>query len=77
MRIIASCVAFAAGLIIGEAGALAVYIARTELFGIFDREGAEGMMMAFFVGPAAGALIGLLLAALAWRLFDPARSGAR
>ena len=58
---------FAAATVIGYLVVTAGWFAFADAFGIGDREGGKGMGMIFIVGPAGGALIGLVAAGLLGR----------
>jgi hypothetical protein len=55
---------FAATTVIGYLVVAAGWFAFAHAFGIGDREGSKGMGMIFIFGPAGGAMIGLIAAAL-------------
>jgi MFS family permease len=55
---------FAAATVIGYVVVVFGWIAYAHIFDIADREGGKGMGMIFIVGPAAGAIIGLIAASL-------------
>jgi hypothetical protein len=62
---------FAAATVIGYFVIVFGWFAYAALFGIGDREGGKGMAMIFILGPAAGAVIGLIAAALLARPKSP------
>jgi hypothetical protein len=55
---------FAAATVIGYFVIVFGWLAYASAFDIGDREGGKGMAMIFIFGPAAGAVIGLIAAAL-------------
>jgi len=55
---------FAAATVIGYVVFVFGWITYAHIFDIADREGGKGMAMIFIVGPAAGAIIGLIAASL-------------
>lgn len=55
---------FAVATVIGYFAILFGWLAYAGLFDISDREGGKGMAIIFIFGPAAGAVIGLIAAAL-------------
>jgi hypothetical protein len=61
----------AAATVIGYFVIVFGWFAYAALFGIGDREGGKGMAMIFIIGPAAGAVIGLIAAALLARPKSP------
>ena len=58
---------FAAAMVIGYLVVTAGWFVFADAFGIGDREGGKGMGMIFIIGPAAGAMIGLVAAGLLGR----------
>ncbi len=63
---------FAAAAVIGYFVLVAGWFGYADLFGIADREGGKGMAMIFMLGPAGGAMIGLIAAGLLGRRGTPA-----
>ena len=59
--------AFILGTIIGYLAILFGWIAYTEMAGIFDREGAMIMGVAFFFAPIGGLLLGLVASIVIFR----------
>lgn len=55
---------FAAATVVGYFVIVFGWLAYAAVFDIADREGSKGMAMIFIFGPAAGAVIGLIAAAL-------------
>ena len=55
---------FAAATVIGYLVLVFGWITYAHIFDIADHEGGKGMAMIFIVGPAAGAIIGLIAASL-------------
>jgi hypothetical protein len=55
---------FATATVIGYVVVVFGWITYAHIFDIADREGGKGMTMIFIVGPAAGAIIGLIAASL-------------
>jgi hypothetical protein len=62
---------FAAATVIGYVVFVFGWITYAHSFDIADREGGKGMAMIFIVGPAAGAIIGLIAASLLSRRGTP------
>jgi hypothetical protein len=62
---------FAAATLIGYVVVVFGWLAYAAVFDIGDREGGKGMGMIFILGPAAGAVIGLIAAALLSRRGTP------
>lgn len=54
--------AFLAGVVAGWLCAVAIYIAATNWFGYFDRDGGAAMGTIFMLGPTAGLLFGIAAA---------------
>jgi hypothetical protein len=55
---------FVAGFIVGWCTALLGYLAATNIFGFFDRDGGGAMATAFVIGPFLGIIIGVVGAIL-------------
>jgi hypothetical protein len=62
---------FAAAAVIGYLAIAFGWITYAHIFDIADREGGKGMAMIFIVGPAAGAIIGLIATSLLSRRGTP------
>jgi len=62
---------FAVATVVGYVIVVFGWLAYAGLFDIGDREGGKGMGMIFIVGPAAGALIGLVATVLLSRRSMP------
>ncbi len=69
-RLLIASGAFIVATIIGYFAILFGWIAYTEMAGVFDREGAMIMGIAFFFAPIGGLLIGLAVAIVAYRLMS-------
>jgi hypothetical protein len=67
LRALRAIIAFLGGAMVGYALSLAAYVAYTELGGVFDREGAMGMGVAFLIGPVVALVCGVSAAILALR----------
>jgi hypothetical protein len=65
---------FAAATLIGYVVVVSGWLAYAAVFDIGDREGGKGMGMIFILGPAAGAVVGLIAAALLSRRELPSPS---
>ena len=63
-RFVRSVAIFGVSAMIGYLLVVSGWLAYADFFGIGDREGGKGMAMIFIFGPAAGAVIGLIAAAL-------------
>jgi hypothetical protein len=75
-RFVRGVAVFAAATVIGYFVVVFGWFAYAALLGIGDREGGKGMTMIFILGPAAGAVIGLIAAALLARPRAPDLSAA-
>jgi hypothetical protein len=62
---------FAAATVTGYVVFVFGWITYAHIFDIADREGGKGMAMIFIVGPAAGAIIGLIATSLLSRRGTP------
>jgi hypothetical protein len=62
---------FAVATVVGYVIVVFGWLAYAGLFDIGDREGGKGMGMIFIIGPAAGAMIGLIATALLSRRSMP------
>lgn len=67
MRFLGAVAGFVVGMAMGVLIAFAGYHVWIGWLGGFDREGAAGMAVFFFYGPAIGLFLGLVCAVVSWR----------